>query len=247
MKPRSIFGAILSSLGRRGGFVLIQPETKFGINPLVDAKVLSSVRNLPMDCIFDVGANDGRTALQLLVHFPVVPVVSFEPHPTTYAQLKLRLGSSPNFTAENLALGSVQGTVEMFVYDKSVLNSLIPNAPYAVRFSKQASRILVDCTTIDAYCDSHGIDRVGLLKIDTEGFDLEVLQGARQMLSRKAVSLIYVEFNTLQPQEKASGGALVPIDAFLSPFGYRFFSSYLDHAFTEDALFTVSNALFIAA
>jgi hypothetical protein len=75
----------LRRLAARGGFALIRPEYKFGIDPFVDVKRLAALRGLPMDCIFDVGANDGDTALRLFEIFPETHVTSFEPHPTTYA------------------------------------------------------------------------------------------------------------------------------------------------------------------
>ena len=83
-----------------------------------------------------------------------------------------------------------------------------------------------------------------LLKIDTEGFDLEVLKGADAMLKRGVISFVYFEFNDIQPGENSAGGALDPIDAFLRRYQYRFIASYNDYIITDGDLFAVSNALY---
>ena len=48
-------------------------------------------------------------------------------------------------------------------------------------------------TTIDDYCTTRGIDRIDILKSDTQGFDLDVIKGARRMIERRAIGLIFME------------------------------------------------------
>ena len=48
-------------------------------------------------------------------------------------------------------------------------------------------------STVDAYCEEHGIQHIHVLKSDTQGFDYEVFCGADRMLSIGAVSLAYLE------------------------------------------------------
>jgi FkbM family methyltransferase len=154
------------------------------------------------------------------------------------------MGTHQKFSAENLALGSSVGSAEMFEFDSSTLNSLVPNAPYVVRFKQPHRRIQVRCTTLDAYCKERGIDRIDVLKIDTEGYDLTVLRGGTKILASNAVRFVYVEFNDLQLREGSTGGALLPIDELLRGYGFRFIASYNDYIITEGELFSVSNALF---
>ena len=54
-------------------------------------------------------------------------------------------------------------------------------------------RINVDVTTIDNYCRDYGIERIDILKSDTQGFDLEVLKGASRLLDQHRIHLVYVE------------------------------------------------------
>ena len=52
----------------------------------------------------------------------------------------------------------------------------------------------VECTTLDAFIAEHGIGPIAFLKIDTEGFDLSVLRGARNALATKQIAAIQFEF-----------------------------------------------------
>lgn len=229
---------------KRQGLVLVRPMSTFGFDAFADVKHLACIWNHPISMIFDVGANDGDTALTALKEFPEAQVISFEPHPSTFAKLVQRIGSRARFRAINLALGSDAGEVEMFEYDESKVNSLTPNAHFAKRFGLEARSIWVKLTKLDTFCSENSIARIDLLKIDTEGFDLIVLEGCRSMLEKRAIKFIYVEFNDLQPKEGAFGGALMPFDVLLRPYGYRFVASYNDYIGAEGEMFSVSNALF---
>jgi FkbM family methyltransferase len=223
---------------------VLAPSNQFGINPFADVRRLASTWNNPIKTIFDVGANDGETALSVLEEFPEARVLSFEPHPSTFAKLVARVGSSPRFRGFNLALGTDIGEVEMIEYDESKTNSLTPDSQFAKRFKTQGRSIRVKETTLDSFCSENLIDRIDLLKIDTEGFDLVVLQGCSSMLRKQSIRFILVEFNELQPREGVFGGALMPFENMLSPFGFRFVASYNDYIKTQGEMFFVSNALF---
>jgi FkbM family methyltransferase len=197
-----------------------------------------------IETFFDVGANVGDTALAAFQRFPDVHICSFEPHPSTFGKLQQRVGTGRKFLGENLALGVAVGTVDMFEYDMSLLNSLASDAPFAVRFGLEGRRMEVSCTTLSSYCREKGIDRIDVLKIDTEGHDLAVLQGAAEMLAKGAIRFVYVEFNDLQGKEGTTGGALCPIDGLLRRFGFQFIATYNDLIVTEGELLVVSNALF---
>src|SRR5262249_15432267 len=115
---------------------------------------------------------------------------------------------------------------------------------FAVRFGKEARQIQVRCSTLDKFCSERGVKQIDVLKIDTEGFDFEVLKGASSMLARKAIKFIYFEFNDITAQSDALGGALAPIDQLIRPYGYRFIATYNDYLVPEGELFLVSNALY---
>jgi hypothetical protein len=137
----------------------------------------------------------------------------------------------------------------MFEYQCSHINSLPPDAQFVVRNgNKETRQIEVRCTTLDRFCADRNIKQIDVLKkIDTEGFDFDVLKGASSMLARRAVKFIYFEFNDISPRRDASGGALAPIDQLIHPHGYRFIATYNDCVVPDGELFLVSNALYALA
>jgi len=223
---------------------VLQSSSRFGLDPFADVVRLAGVWKYPIETIFDVGANDGDTAIALLDAFPKARVLSFEPHPSTYARLIARLGNRPHFEGFNLGMGTEVGDVEMIEYDESKTNSFTPDAQYAKRFGTEGRSIRVRVSVGEIFCEERGIDRIDLLKIDTEGFDLVVLRGFAGMLERRAVRFVMVEFNDLLPKEGVFGGALLPFEELMRPFGYRFVAAYNDYISTRGEMFGVSNALF---
>lgn len=103
----------------------------------------------------------------------------------------------------------------------------------------------VECETLDGLCDRLTIDHIDVLKVDTEGHEMAVLQGAARMLAAHRVQFVYLEFNTLLPKSGTSGGALLPIANVLEPLGFRFVASYAEYMITTGELFVTSNALFV--
>lgn len=149
----------------------------------------------PPGILFDIGANHGAYALYLNQVSPASVIHAFEPHPATFAILRDRLQSFPNIHLVQQAVSDAPGLLKLYDFadsDGSTQASLDENA---VRlFSENTVAHDVDVTTIDAYMAEYGIDRIDLLKIDTEGFDLAVLRGATAALAASRIGAIHFEF-----------------------------------------------------
>ena len=228
----------------RHDIVRIHLRWKFGIDWLHDVKKLSSVWRYPTHILFDVGANVGKTALDALDRFPGIVVYSFEPHPTTFEQLRRRMEHQLSVKPIQLALGDEKGLVEMFEYEESTLNSLVPDSPYIKHFPQNSRQLLVERDTLDAFCAARHLNAIDVLKIDTEGYDLEVLKGAEGLLQNHAVKFIYLEFNQIAGSSDQNRGFLCPLADMLAHFGFKFVASYNDYIRPEIGFFAVSNALF---
>jgi FkbM family methyltransferase len=233
---------LLKKIALKRGYIVSQAQ-RLGLDLFQDISRLSAAWAIPIRTVFDVGANSGQTALELLAHLPAAHIFSFEPHPTTFAKLLATIGNVPNFTATNTALGATTGSLPMTVYDLDCVNTLRPGFHPTGRFQATNS-IEVPVTTLDLFCATHAIPAIDLLKIDTEGFDLMVLHGAANLLANGKVTFVYVEFNDLDITGDDSGSSLLAIDAYLRPFGYRFIATYNDYNNLEGRLFQSSNALF---
>jgi FkbM family methyltransferase len=243
----------LSNIVRYGlerlGYVLWRRQfLQYGILPFLDISRLSKAWGRPITTIFDVGANTGQTSRSARCAFPEARIYAFEPHPESFKQLQASAAIN-RLSVHQLALGEKDGEATFYEYaasgDGSLINSLTPNARFPLHYgySTAASRS-VACSTIDSFCAQHSIDCVDVLKVDTEGFDLQVLRGAERMLRQNRVGFIYVEFNDLEPREGTTGGALTPISNFLSKFEFRYIATYTDFVLTDKGLFVCANALF---
>jgi FkbM family methyltransferase len=227
----------------KAGFDLV-PLHAIGHDPFRDIRLLNQKWNSSVRTFFDVGAHAGSTTLKALQEFPKAQIFAFEPHPETFCHLADATKDCRNVDRVPFALGREAGNQVLHAYKMSTINSLVPNARYPVRFGEQSSPITVKCTTVDLFCVERKIKEVDVLKIDTEGFDLEVLKGAEAMLNAGAISFVYFEFNDIQSDKNLAGGALTPIDELLRSYSYRFIASYHDSVVTEGDLFAVSNALY---
>lgn len=242
---------ILTSALARLGYVLWKRDfLRYGVDIFLDVTRLSEAWKRPLNVVFDVGANVGQTTRAMLDAFPEVKIYSFEPHPKVFASLASRIPQG-RVTLNNLALGAETGEVAFYEYadggDASLRNSLVPNARSTVQFGYISKPITVQCVTLDQFCAAQEIDRIDLLKIDVEGFELSVLQGAREMLRNGKIGFIYLEYNDLHVSPSASGGSLLELGDFLREFGFRYIANYTDflsQGSSDNNFFIVANALF---
>jgi FkbM family methyltransferase len=148
------------------------------------------LRELPIRTIIDVGANEGQFARKARSAFPDAQVHCFEPIPDLCRKIESWAAKqNGRVQVHNLALSSGKTTAEFHINDRdSIASSLLsPDQDRAHEYHT----ISVAVDTLDNVADEIDWRQVALLKIDTEGFDLEVLRGARQSLAR--ISAVIVE------------------------------------------------------
>jgi len=147
--------------------------------------------------IFDVGANHGDFARAASACFPLGHVWLFEPLPALWPKLERQAARrADRWSVQPFALGAAAGRLPLQVStgDDSIgsfvgfdENYLSANPSAAVAESID-SRI----ETLDEFCARENIDTIDLLKIDVEGFEFDVLAGARRMLARTRALIIEV-------------------------------------------------------
>ena len=209
-----------------------------GVSWLHDMRRLGLTAERPV-CM-DVGANVGQTVRELHGSWPGARIHAFEPFAEPFAELQALCASMANATAVPQAMGAQAAEMVVATRERSVLNSLCAAAPPTQR--QPTERIRID--TLDHYCALQGLNRIDVLKTDTEGYDLEVLKGAETCLREQRVVFVYTEV-TLQPGN-TQNSPFVPILHHLEERGYRFLGLYETfslHHFVEPNLFC--NALFV--
>src|SRR5262249_17062185 len=128
---------------------------------------------------FDIGANFGYYSLTLAkVLERRCQIHAFEPTPATNERLRRHIewnGMSEVIQAHPMAVSDVPGTVTLIQRSDN---------SGASRLGTDATGIPVEVTPLDAFCSSHGIDRLDAVKVDVEGYEGRVLKGGRETLSR---------------------------------------------------------------
>jgi FkbM family methyltransferase len=247
---RRLASAVARKTLDRLGYLFLKREfVRFGYSLFVDLRRVGDNWGWSIDTVFDVGANVGQFARETLRELPQAKVHSFEPHPTTYARLTENLGD-PRLTPHQLALGDKEGEATLYVYgddgSSTLINSLVPDAKFPTKFGYKPTEVKVRCATIDNVCQENGVTRIDLLKVDTEGFDLTVLQGAERMFREGRVRFVYVEFSELLPSGGETSGALTPIAEYLGRFGFQYLVTYTDFVLHRGEVSVCANALFVA-
>ena len=146
---------------------------------------------LQIDCVLDVGANLGqyRDFLRDEIGFRG-PIVSFEPIPSHARAMSERAKSDENWVVEGCALGSSSGEAPFNVMKSSQFSSFLSPDHRAVKLFETENQldhqVTVPIQTLDGVFPEierrFNCSRV-YLKVDTQGYDLEVIKGARDMLT----------------------------------------------------------------
>lgn len=149
--------------------------------------------------IFDVGANEGSYTKDILSVNRNAQVFAFEPHPETYRRLSSNLAGINGVTTVNAACGSAPG--RLVLYDHAGLAGSGHASLHAGVIEEihkdESNQNIVNVIKLDSFATEHGISIIHLLKIDTEGHELEVLKGAANLLRENRIKAVQFEFNEM--------------------------------------------------
>ena len=142
---------------------------------------------------FDVGAHVGGYTEELIKRFKTYKGHLFDLSPATLDLCREQHESNPNLKINAVALNDSVGEVEYRFYPGTLMQSGISGVgPYVGHeYELRTSPSL----TGDLYCEQNSVEKINLLKIDTEGYDLHVLKGFDKMLSNQKVDVVQFEYN----------------------------------------------------
>lgn len=196
-----------------------------GINSLSDSPFKSIVHNIEVtnvSQVLDIGANIGQFGLDIRRHGFKGPIISFEPVKETFDALVKTVKKYEPWDALNIGLGSNESVQKINVSGNDGLSSSLlkmgnihaTNFPKSVTVSSQN----VSISTLDNQIRILGIDpRNVLLKLDVQGFEAEVLNGAAKSLSKIPLCFLEVSIVPLYDGEIT----LLPILNLLSESGHE--------------------------
>ena len=189
--------------------------------PVKEALVFRHIRkffpNYSPDVMFDVGANIGQSCLSYAQSFPEASIYAFEPVPATFDLLRTAVADTPSIRPWNLGLSNKTGTAAMELSRASVGSKIV-----AGDAAKNPAAVQVQTMRGVEFCREQGIERIGFLKIDTEGHDLNVLRGFVGMFD--AIQFIQVEAAMCRYNPKHV--LFRDFDEFLSAHGFHLFYLY---------------------
>ena len=138
--------------------------------------------------VIDVGANLGVISFLFSEYFSTKKIHAFEADPFTFQALRqnIELNTCSNIIAENVAVAGHDGEI-------------IFNADPVYRGTNSITNVFdehtisIPCTTLDTYVKQQSIKDISLLKVDVEGYESLVFEGAKNLFSQRKIKVVYYE------------------------------------------------------
>lgn len=186
----------LNSLLHRSGFELMRYNK--GTNGALRRKAILEKYNI--DLIIDVGANTGIYGKEVRETGYTGEIISFEPLTDAFEKLKANVEMDPKWKAYNFALGSENGNQLINISANSHSSSILEILDTHTKAETSASYVgkqEIQIRTLDSFLFDYKVSNKEVyLKIDTQGFELNVLRGAINSLN--FIQTIQLEMS-LQP------------------------------------------------
>jgi FkbM family methyltransferase len=177
--------------------------------------------------IFDVGAYVGNITAAYRGIFPQATIYCFEPFPDSFRKLS-RLADGKFVKCYQMAICEVNGRAKLQVDSDPSCNSLHLRPKTGARYypdkAQNIGQIEVETQTLDTFCNSEDISEIDILKLDVEGAEIKVLQGASEKLGKKQIKLIYTEIMFVPHYE--CGCLFYEVASLLDKYGYTLFNFY---------------------
>lgn len=204
MKDSFVAGRVGTALARMAAALGYEPAPPAppDAGQLLGNHLRKLFTHLQINCVLDVGANQGQYGRFLRQSGYQGWIISFEPAPADFQVLAERAAADPRWYAHRLALGEENGTRPMHLVDAdSLFNSFLAPTAFLRSYGMQSdSRLEVPVWRLDAIL-ADVIAPVPhpriYLKSDTQGYDLQVIEGARDVLSSVLALQVEVAFQLL--------------------------------------------------
>lgn len=156
------------------------------------------LKKFSIQTIFDVGAHRGNYSKVLLKYFPNSLIYCFEPNPETFNELNTKI-SGNNVKKFNYGFSNYSGNTTLFdIEDRNgTAYASVYKDVFEHIYECPTKSIAIKIISLDDFIAKYNIDSIDFLKIDTEGDDFNVLQGAKDAISNNKIKIIQFEFNKM--------------------------------------------------
>lgn len=187
----------------------------------------------PGAVMVDVGSNIGYVLLKMAqIGGTNSKVYGFEPDPVNYqaCATNVKLNAFKNISLLNIGLGSEEQELYLGVHTVSNRggNRVVAEVDMAI----DSARIQV--VKLDEFVSEHRIEKIDLIKIDVEGYELHVLQGAAHTL-QTSKPILFIELD--DTNLKAQGHSSKELVKFVKELGYEAYHAENGNVITTDQLF----------
>src|SRR3989449_4863021 len=204
----SRFGSVGSWVRGNRNLGVSVDGVRFDVRPRTNDLDLISSKHEPLvtrsfqvaagDVVVDVGAHIGRYALRAATK--ASKVIAVEPDPPNFSLLErnVRLNGFSNVVLVPHALSSVPGTRALWLAGSgnTGTSSVDPDASRARGGARWPGTVPVEALTLDELVESVGLTRIDWLKVDVEGHEIAVLQGAKAALGITRAMILEVTEST---------------------------------------------------
>ena len=174
----------------------------------------------PCQTIIDAGAHTGEVSAALDLVFHPTSLLAVEANPTRASELRTRFSSKSNIHIAAVALAEQNGTLPFFLQNFDAASSLFPLRDgylSSLGFPEGTRQIDVPARRLEEVAAEAGLAEVDLLKLDCQGAELRILQGAGALLRR--IRCIYTEVTFESIYEK--GAQFHEVHTFLRAAGFH--------------------------
>ena len=224
---RSATNALLNPLGLR------VVSARWGPRGALDALRRARAQGVAARQVVDVGASNGIWTRDCLSVFPDARYLLVDPLPGNQPALAALAAERPQVRVWQGALGSQPGVLDLHVHGDQ--SSFLPSASFP-----SGSSQAVEVRTLDSFLGGDLLQAPDLIKADVQGFELEVLRGARQCLKTAQLLLLEVSYRRIYQNLPLAHDVI----AFAGSEGFRIYDICTYSARPSDGELTQSDLLF---
>jgi FkbM family methyltransferase len=181
---------------------------KVGLERISHPSLVDLMRREEIDCVLDVGANNGHFGAEIREQGYKGRIVSFEPGSAVFGELSRRSAGDALWAIHRAGLGNEDGELEISIMESDVFSSFKTPSDYtSQKFggAKVERREKVPVLRLDSFLHEHphALTPNTYLKVDTQGFEIEVLEGAGDLLNRFCVIQMELPLRLLYEGQKS--------------------------------------------
>ena len=212
-------------------------------------KIYNFFKKLNIKTIIDVGAHKGEFLQSIKKIKSYEKIYSFEPQSKIFQELNL-LSTKNKIYCFNLALSNNNSIKNLKINKKSSTSTFSEINDLSLWYKIKSFFISgsiktsfvgeerVNVITLDEFCNTHKILDIDLLKIDTEGHEKEVLKGALNLIKKKKIKYILLEFHLSKMYQNYD---IRDLENFLDNFNFKLIKKYrFPFLSSEDRIYSLA-------